>query len=175
MSNVPFIPETALFTDKQCRWLNDFLAGMFTSTTLPSERPDSREPLVLLYGSQTGTTDGLAKRAAQEALKHGFDPNDEERKSASMSSTAGTLLSGRSRIVARWRDPVANMAVLPWRPFFRSRPFSATRRYGRHFRYPLLSLAACLSGKNSSPPVQLRECPDYEILPRRSRTDIQTV
>lgn len=74
MSNIPFIPETAPFTAEQRQWLNGFLAGMFSSSKLPAETPTSREPLVLLYGSQTGTTEGLAKRAAKEASRHGFDP-----------------------------------------------------------------------------------------------------
>ncbi len=73
VSNIPFIPETAPFTAEQRQWLNGFLAGMFSGA--PSVAPsEPKEPLLVLYGSQTGTAEGLAKKTAKEAEKRGFSP-----------------------------------------------------------------------------------------------------
>ena len=74
MSNIPYIPENAPFTAEQRQWLNGFLAGMFTAGAVPATAAEPKEPLLLLYGSQTGTAEGLAKKAAKEASKHGFEP-----------------------------------------------------------------------------------------------------
>jgi sulfite reductase (NADPH) flavoprotein alpha-component len=91
MSNlVPVIPENAPFTAEQRAYLNGFLAGLFSraSATLsgfpsPSGRGArgegqtssvSPQPLSIVYGSQTGNAESLAKRAANEARKHGFVP-----------------------------------------------------------------------------------------------------
>lgn len=76
---VPLIPESAPFTAEQRAWLNGFLAGAFSrgpaarTETAVAPSPALR-PLTILFGSQTGTAEGLAKRAAKEAGKHGFAP-----------------------------------------------------------------------------------------------------
>src|SRR5687768_3600770 len=79
MSNVvPFIPDTAPFTPEQRAWLNGFFAGMFSRQAAGSSlasapsAPPPLTPLTILFGSQTGTAEGLAKRAAKEAGKRGF-------------------------------------------------------------------------------------------------------
>ncbi len=76
MSNVPLIPDTAPFTVEQRAWLNGFFAGMFSRAPVVGGAPTPREaaltPLTILFGSQTGTAEGLAKRAAKEAGKRGF-------------------------------------------------------------------------------------------------------
>lgn len=74
MSTVPVLPETAPFTPEQRAWLNGFLAGLFSraaAADLPA-RAAALKPLTILFGSQTGTAESLAKRAAKEAGKHGF-------------------------------------------------------------------------------------------------------
>ncbi len=78
MPAVPSLPETAPFSSEQRAWLNGFLAGLF------SRQPDSAgaaapasavlTPLTILYASQTGTAESLAKKAAKEAGKRGFAP-----------------------------------------------------------------------------------------------------
>ncbi len=80
---VPFIPDTAPFTSEQRAWLNGFFAGLFSRgeaagiSNLKSEISNSGSsaalaPLTILYGSQTGTAEGLAKRAAKAAGKRHF-------------------------------------------------------------------------------------------------------
>ena len=86
MNRIPFIPETAPFTAEQQMWLNGFLAGVFSDAN-PSgaaalagalgasvESAGPKVPLVVLYGSQTGTAEGLAKKTKAEAEKRGFAP-----------------------------------------------------------------------------------------------------
>ena len=73
MSTIPHIPESAPFTAEQRQWLNGFLAGMFSGGT-PAEPAAPKAPLLVLYGSQTGTAETLAKKAAKEAEKRGFAP-----------------------------------------------------------------------------------------------------
>ncbi len=77
MSVVPLIPDTAPFTPEQRAWLNGFFAGLFSralNSDLPSPISASKAltPLTILYGSQTGTAEALAKKAAKEAGKRGF-------------------------------------------------------------------------------------------------------
>lgn len=76
MSTVPLIPESAPFSSEQRAWLNGFLAGIFSrapGSQLPA--PSSQlalAPLTILFGTQTGTSESLAKQAAKEAGKRGF-------------------------------------------------------------------------------------------------------
>ncbi len=80
MNQVPFIPENAPFDATQRIWLNGFLAGLFARSAV-SASPESAgtagqpaKPLLVLFGSQTGTAEGLARRIAAEAGRGGFAP-----------------------------------------------------------------------------------------------------
>ena len=96
MSLVPLIPDTAPFSPEQRAWLNGFLAGVFSRTVAPAGSnvggvPPPREtlqPLTILFGSQTGTAEGLAKKAAKEAGKRGFAPTVLDMAQASVASLA---------------------------------------------------------------------------------------
>jgi sulfite reductase (NADPH) flavoprotein alpha-component len=78
MTSVPLIPDTAPFTPEQRAWLNGFFAGMFSRAPAAgtvgavAATPAALTPLTILFGSQTGTSEGLAKKAAKEAGKRGF-------------------------------------------------------------------------------------------------------
>lgn len=78
MSSVPLIPDSAPFSAEQRAWLNGFFSGVFsrapgsgtaTSTVWPTP---ALTPLTILFGSQTGTAEALAKRAAKEAGRRNF-------------------------------------------------------------------------------------------------------
>ena len=74
---IPVIPESAPFTPEQRAWLNGFLAGLFSRGTVaatPAQQAAVAIPLSILFGSQTGNAEALAKRAANEARKLGFAP-----------------------------------------------------------------------------------------------------
>jgi sulfite reductase (NADPH) flavoprotein alpha-component len=78
---IPFIPENSPFSAEQRAYLNGFFAGLYSRTTVGSSGDvtvsDSKplKPLTILFGSQTGTAEGLAKKVATEAGKRGFVPN----------------------------------------------------------------------------------------------------
>ena len=77
---IPFLPDSAPFTPEQRAYLNGFLAGLFSrAPRLTLRRASARRrgplaPLTILFGSQTGNAENLAKRMAKEAGKRGFAP-----------------------------------------------------------------------------------------------------
>ncbi len=82
MNLIPYIPETAPFTAEQRAWLNGFLAGMYAhapgnAAPAPANGATSvpGEPLLIMFGSQTGTAENLAKRLAKESEQRGFSPS----------------------------------------------------------------------------------------------------
>ena len=74
MSSVPFIPDSAPFNPAQRAWLNGFLAGLYSSApshaaaAAPAFEPRS---VAVLYASQTGTGERLAKKVAKELKAKG--------------------------------------------------------------------------------------------------------
>ena len=74
MSSVPFIPDSAPFNPAQRAWLNGFLAGIYSSAPAASAGvATSFEPrtVAVLYASQTGTGERLAKKIAKELKAKG--------------------------------------------------------------------------------------------------------
>ena len=78
MSNIPFIPGTAPFTAEQRAWLNGYFVGLLSNahgtenSAQAAAPPAALAPLLIGYGSQSGTAESLAKRIAKEASSHGF-------------------------------------------------------------------------------------------------------
>lgn len=74
MKIVPLIPENAPFSVEQRAWLNGFLAGVLNRGTAPNgaASAESKRPLLIAFGSQSGNAESLAKRLAREASGRGF-------------------------------------------------------------------------------------------------------
>ena len=74
MQIVPLIPDNAPFSVEQRAWLNGFLAGVLNRGALPSGTAltESKRPLLIAFGSQSGNAETLAKRLAREASGRGF-------------------------------------------------------------------------------------------------------
>ncbi|MDE3061559.1 MAG: sulfite reductase flavoprotein subunit alpha [Acidobacteriota bacterium] len=73
-STAPFIPENAPFTAEQRAWLNGFLAGVFAQQQPAAAAPQASLRIALLYASQSGTAEGLARKLAKELKAQGHMP-----------------------------------------------------------------------------------------------------
>ncbi|MDQ2833940.1 MAG: flavodoxin domain-containing protein, partial [Acidobacteriota bacterium] len=74
MSTVPFIPDNAPFTPEQRGWLNGFLAGLYSTASVaaaPVADPLPSLKIAVLYASQSGTAEGLARKIAKELKAKG--------------------------------------------------------------------------------------------------------
>lgn len=99
---VPVIPESAPFNAEQRAWLNGFLAGLCSRAPASSlatgiaaaPAAQTLTPLTVIFGSQTGTAESLAKRIAKEAGKRGFAPTVLD-----MSQTDLSRLSGEKHVL----------------------------------------------------------------------------
>ena len=69
----PFIPDDAPFTPAQRAWLSGFLAGMFCRADSIHQPAVIKPRLTILFGSQSGNAESLAKRISKEAQKRGYD------------------------------------------------------------------------------------------------------
>lgn len=71
----PFIPETAPFNADQRAWLNGFLAGMYSSDSSGNNASAApATPVTILFGSQTGTSETLSKKAAKQLKANNCAP-----------------------------------------------------------------------------------------------------
>ncbi|GHC05983.1 sulfite reductase subunit alpha [Cerasicoccus arenae] len=71
----PFLPDNAPFSPDQRAYLNGLLAGMFSSSPAMSDFAEDSapaRPLTILFGSQTGNAESVAKQAAKKANVQGF-------------------------------------------------------------------------------------------------------
>src|ERR1041385_2267167 len=95
---IPVLPESAPFTPEQRAYLNGFLAGLFSRVPAPASAAPAPakalEPLTILFGSQTGNAENLAKRIAKEAGKCGFAPTIHE-----MAKYPTTQLASEARLL----------------------------------------------------------------------------
>jgi sulfite reductase (NADPH) flavoprotein alpha-component len=71
---VPFIPDNAPFTPEQISWLNGFLAGLYSSA--PAVTPEALPSLkvAVLYATQSGNAEVLARKVAKELKAKGHVP-----------------------------------------------------------------------------------------------------
>jgi sulfite reductase (NADPH) flavoprotein alpha-component len=69
---IAFLPESAPFTPAQRLWLDGFFAGLLTQALELQAPPVQKPPLTILFASQTGTAESLAKKLAKAAKARGF-------------------------------------------------------------------------------------------------------
>jgi sulfite reductase (NADPH) flavoprotein alpha-component len=67
------IPNDAPFTAEQRAWLNDFLTKALAQGNQAAAPSGPSVPVTVLYGSQTGTAEGLAKRLIKTLKKGNFE------------------------------------------------------------------------------------------------------
>jgi sulfite reductase (NADPH) flavoprotein alpha-component len=68
------LPNDAPFTPEQRAWLNDFLSKALAQGTFTASSAGPSIPVTVLYGSQTGTAEGLAKKLLKTLKKGNFEP-----------------------------------------------------------------------------------------------------
>lgn len=78
-SFIPFLPDNAPFSNEQRSWLNGYLAGLYSNangahsgSAMPEGETTESLPLTILYGSETGNTEVLARKTAKSATGKGF-------------------------------------------------------------------------------------------------------
>jgi sulfite reductase (NADPH) flavoprotein alpha-component len=69
----PYIPDNAPFTPEQRGWLNGFLAGLYSVAPVAAAAVDPPPSLkiAILYASQSGTAEGIARKLAKELKAKG--------------------------------------------------------------------------------------------------------
>ena len=68
------IPNDAPFNAEQRAWLNDFLAKALAPGNATANHGGPTVPVTVVYGSQTGTAEGLAKKLVKTLKKGNFEP-----------------------------------------------------------------------------------------------------
>jgi sulfite reductase (NADPH) flavoprotein alpha-component len=69
---VPYLPDNAPFSEEQRAWLNGFLAGVFSvAQAAAAADPLPALKIAVLYASQSGTAEGLARKVAKELKAKG--------------------------------------------------------------------------------------------------------
>ena len=119
MNKLPYIPGSAPFTPEQRAWLNGYLAGLFADANVgevaapPRSASEEKrtEALLVMYGSQTGNAEQLARHLAKEAEKRRFAPRVME-----MNAFASVDFANEQRFVivtSTWGDgdPPENAAA----------------------------------------------------------------
>ncbi len=69
------LPEDAPFSPEQREWLNGYLTGLLAPFAGGAEQAPTGIPITIAWGSQTGTSEGLAKKFAKAATKAGLQPS----------------------------------------------------------------------------------------------------
>ncbi len=74
MPMIPYIPDNAPFTPEQRSWLNGLLAGLFSAApaTPVSAPPTTSLKIAVLYASQSGTAEGLARKVTKTLKAKGY-------------------------------------------------------------------------------------------------------
>ncbi|MCH7225759.1 sulfite reductase flavoprotein subunit alpha [Haloferula sp. A504] len=68
------LPDDAPFTAEQRLWLEDFLSKALAGAAIPSAPGGPAVPATILWGSQTGNAEGLARKLVKRLKKGNFEP-----------------------------------------------------------------------------------------------------
>jgi len=72
---IPFIPDNAPFSPEQRAWLNGFFAGLYSGAdATPAKPPAPSLKIAVLFATQSGTSECLAKKLAKELKLQGHTP-----------------------------------------------------------------------------------------------------
>ncbi len=69
------IPNNAPFSPEQRQWLSELFTNMLNQALGGAQTSAPAVPVTVLYGSQTGTAEGLAKNLIKKLNKGNFEPN----------------------------------------------------------------------------------------------------
>ncbi|QTN32771.1 flavodoxin domain-containing protein [Akkermansiaceae bacterium] len=69
------LPDDAPFTPEQRQWLGSYIAQLLAQASGAPQPPGPAVPVTVLFGSQTGTAEGLAKKLVKTLKKGNFEPN----------------------------------------------------------------------------------------------------
>jgi sulfite reductase (NADPH) flavoprotein alpha-component len=69
------LPDDAPFTPAQRAWLNDFLTQTLAQGASAPQETAPSVPVTILFGSQTGTAESLAKKLFKNLKKGNYDAN----------------------------------------------------------------------------------------------------
>lgn len=85
------LPESAPFSPPQRAWLNGFFAGLLTpgAPLAAAEGAAPKPKVAVLFASQTGTAEGLAKKLAKAARQKGFEASTRDLATLDLSAIAG--------------------------------------------------------------------------------------
>ncbi len=76
-AKVPCVPVESPFSEPQRAWLNGYLVGVFSnaSSSVVNAEESALETLTILWGSQSGSAESLAKQMGKAAMGFGFQAN----------------------------------------------------------------------------------------------------
>jgi sulfite reductase (NADPH) flavoprotein alpha-component len=78
MSTFIQIPDDAPFTAEQRVWLGQFLSNVLAGAATPAVPSGPAVPVTILWGSQTGNAEGLAKKLVKTLKKGNFEPESHD-------------------------------------------------------------------------------------------------
>ena len=78
MSSFIQIPEDAPFNAEQRVWLGQFLSQLLAGASTASAPAGPAVPVTILWGSQTGSAEGLAKKLMKTLKKGNFEPESHD-------------------------------------------------------------------------------------------------
>jgi sulfite reductase alpha subunit-like flavoprotein len=103
MHPLPYIPDNAPFTPEQRGWLNGLLAGLFSAAPATPAPATASLKIAVLYASQSGTAEGLARKVTKELKANGYIASLISLEGYTPAALASAMLSGTTATKKRYR------------------------------------------------------------------------